>query len=241
MRSLRISLLALCLGLLIAADASAQQAGWWDWIGTTVGQDENRRRGDGRVVVRDRDDRHERRDQDVRRRRAERHDDDDDDDWDDDDRHERRDGKYDRQDRNARKNKHRRKGNAPAFCRNGQGHPVHGRQWCIDKGYGLGNDGWYGQRRPTMERERSLEDIIFRRRGGTSDGRVMRRNTLEDILGRTVLGRLGAGRNVEGRWVPTNQRGAYALQLRSGGAPLAELTDYNGDGRVDLALVSRRR
>jgi hypothetical protein len=25
----------------------------------------------------------------------------------------------------------------PPFCRNGQGHPVHGRQWCVDKGYGL--------------------------------------------------------------------------------------------------------
>lgn len=32
-----------------------------------------------------------------------------------------------------------RRGNGPPFCRNGQGHPVHGRQWCIDKGWGLGN------------------------------------------------------------------------------------------------------
>lgn len=28
----------------------------------------------------------------------------------------------------------------PAFCRNGQGHPVHGMRWCRDKGFG--NDRW---------------------------------------------------------------------------------------------------
>jgi hypothetical protein len=28
---------------------------------------------------------------------------------------------------------------APSFCRNGSGHPVHGRRWCIEKGYGLGD------------------------------------------------------------------------------------------------------
>jgi hypothetical protein len=28
------------------------------------------------------------------------------------------------------------KGNGPAFCRNGQGHPVHGWEWCEDKGWG---------------------------------------------------------------------------------------------------------
>jgi hypothetical protein len=27
---------------------------------------------------------------------------------------------------------------SPAFCRSGAGHPVHGRSWCIDKGFGLG-------------------------------------------------------------------------------------------------------
>lgn len=28
---------------------------------------------------------------------------------------------------------------APAFCRSGAGHPVHGRRWCLDKGFGLGD------------------------------------------------------------------------------------------------------
>ena len=31
------------------------------------------------------------------------------------------------------------KGNGPAFCRNGQGHPVHGWQWCEDKGWDRSN------------------------------------------------------------------------------------------------------
>jgi hypothetical protein len=29
-------------------------------------------------------------------------------------------------------------GGGPKFCQNGQGHPVHGRQWCVDHGFGLG-------------------------------------------------------------------------------------------------------
>lgn len=27
----------------------------------------------------------------------------------------------------------------PAFCRNGQGHPVHGQRWCYDRGFGSGS------------------------------------------------------------------------------------------------------
>ena len=29
------------------------------------------------------------------------------------------------------------KGGAPSFCRSGAGHPNWGRQWCLDKGFGL--------------------------------------------------------------------------------------------------------
>lgn len=43
-------------------------------------------------------------------------------------------GDYDRGD-------DRRAERGPPFCRNGQGHPVHGMQWCRDKGFG-GNGGW---------------------------------------------------------------------------------------------------
>ena len=32
----------------------------------------------------------------------------------------------------------RERGRGPAFCRNGEGHPVWGREWCLEKGFGLG-------------------------------------------------------------------------------------------------------
>lgn len=31
-----------------------------------------------------------------------------------------------------------RNGHGPPFCRSGAGHPVHGRAWCLEKGWGLG-------------------------------------------------------------------------------------------------------
>lgn len=34
----------------------------------------------------------------------------------------------------------RRESRGPEFCRNGQGHPVHGMQWCRDKGFGQDRD-----------------------------------------------------------------------------------------------------
>lgn len=33
----------------------------------------------------------------------------------------------------------RGRGNGPPFCRSGAGHPVHGRRWCLEKGWGLGS------------------------------------------------------------------------------------------------------
>ena len=32
-----------------------------------------------------------------------------------------------------------RNGRGPAFCRSGEGHPVFGRRWCLEKGFGLGD------------------------------------------------------------------------------------------------------
>lgn len=34
-----------------------------------------------------------------------------------------------------------RRGRGPAFCRSGAGHPVFGRRWCLEKGFGLGSRG----------------------------------------------------------------------------------------------------
>lgn len=61
----------------------------------------------------------------------------------------------------------RARGRGPAFCRSGAGHPVHGRRWCLQKGFGLGG--------------LSLEDIIFRaQRRDRSNASVI--DILEDVL-----------------------------------------------------------
>jgi hypothetical protein len=137
--------------------------------------------------------------------------------------YERRDDRYDRNDRYDRK--------GPAFCRNGQGHPVKGRQWCRDKGFGLGRDS-----------SRDIwGDVIFRDR--RYDNRQLNRSTLGDILGSVVLGRFDSyGRSyygngsLNGRWLDSR---ASVLQLYMGSTPIARLIDTNRDGRVDNVSLLR--
>lgn len=128
----------------------------------------------------------------------------------------------------------------PAFCRSGEGHPVFGRQWCRDKGFGVGSGS-------VRWEDRGWEDVIFggprerQRRIGTTD-----RGGLVDILGDRVYRRLvdenrrlGGREPLSGRWI--NPGGvANVLQVRSGSIPVAELSDLDGDGRVDAVLVPRR-
>jgi hypothetical protein len=151
-------------------------------------------------------------------------------------------GRDDRRQGNARRGQGNARG-GPPFCQNGQGHPVHGRPWCRDKGFGLGG-GVLGTRWDT----RSWDDVVLRAPRGT-DRRsgVMDRGGLIDVVGDVVFGRLtaegsrmGATGPLTGRWLHTNS-GAAVLQVRSGGIPVAELTDLNGNGRVDAVLISRSR
>jgi hypothetical protein len=128
-----------------------------------------------------------------------------------------------------------RQGQGPPFCRgNGRGHPVHGPEWCRAKGWEAtwSRGGW--------------EDVILRnpRRGGR--GGVYERDTLSDILGQVVFGRLenqrrrvGASGPMQGRWVQ-GRDGAQVLQIRAGGIPIAEFTDLNGNGRADVVLLNSR-
>ena len=119
----------------------------------------------------------------------------------------------------------------PAFCRSGEGHPVHGRRWCRDKGFGLG-------------RERSRDiwgDIVYRDR--RYDNRRMNRSTLENILGSVVLGRFDTygrsyygNQSLNGRWLDNR---ASVLQLYMGSVPIARLIDTNRDGRVDNVSLLR--
>jgi hypothetical protein len=125
-----------------------------------------------------------------------------------------------------------RQGHGPPFCRNGQGHPVHGRAWCRAKGWSAtwGRSGW--------------DDVGVRVPRDRRPGGVVEQGTLADVLGRVILGRvddrrqrLGVDAPMQGRWLVTPE-GAHVLQVRAGGVPLAEFTDLDGDGRVDLVLLN---
>lgn len=125
---------------------------------------------------------------------------------------------------------------SPAFCRSGAGHPNWGRQWCIDKGFGLGND---NDRR--WGRAVSVQDVILRRTNTTGD---LTRDVLTSVLGDIVVNRLAAHAitlglvdPLVGRWAvePTGRR---VLLVNSGTVPVAEVVDSNEDDRADVLLVA---
>jgi hypothetical protein len=60
-------------------------------------------------------------------------------------------------DAQGRGNGKAKKGNGPAFCRNGQGHPVHGWEWCRQKGWDGGAVNYPGSRtRTAVPRQRDV-------------------------------------------------------------------------------------
>jgi len=139
-------------------------------------------------------------------------------------------------DGHAQRGQQRGQQRGPQFCENGQGHPVHGRTWCVQKGFGLGSAVWHRV---------GWGDVVTRsgRRSGTVD-----RRGLLDTLGSVVLGRLETQRGnqrapLSGRWRPA-EGGGHVLQIFAGSTPLAELADFTGNGRFDMILVNdgqRRR
>lgn len=219
---------AAALGLLlvagIAAPGAAQQRNetWWDWVMPVVLEGQELRTSRGQVVVVD---------PEKLRARVERR------------------GERGAAGRRAGRDGHPRDftrrgrgqpAGSPAFCRSGAGHPVHGRRWCLEKGFGLGEPLWRRGRRGGGP----LEEIIFRIPGGERRRGDLERSDLVDILGEVVFGRIaeeGARTGVQGpiagRWLEA-EGGARILQLRVGSAPLAELTDLDGDGRVDVLLLN---
>ncbi len=137
-----------------------------------------------------------------------------------------------------------RGGRGPAFCRNGEGHPTKGRQWCVDKGFGLGGGGLLNG---VWQEDRGWGDIILGRTAPrTRSGSVLSQGGLRDVLGSVILGRLqgaqqrlGARAPLQGRWLREGDR-SLVLQVRSGSRPVAEFTDLNGDGRADVVLIARQ-
>jgi hypothetical protein len=126
---------------------------------------------------------------------------------------------------------------SPAFCASGTGHPVWGREWCIDKGFGLGGGSVLWSRG-------TVDDVIFRRRGDRDrvDG-----GSLEEVLGEIVFNRLalhalalGYDEPIKGLWVaePTGPR---LLRVYSGEVPVAELMDADRDDRVEIIYVAQHR
>jgi hypothetical protein len=125
-------------------------------------------------------------------------------------------------------------GNAPAFCRSGEGHPVWGREWCLERGFGLGSPaGWIWSRT-------SVDDVVFRRR---MDRERLGRDVLVDVLGDVVFGRLalhalsvGHADPLRGVWIAQPDAPAV-LQIYSGDVAIAELVDLNRNGRADVLYV----
>jgi hypothetical protein len=128
----------------------------------------------------------------------------------------------------------RPRGNAPAFCRSGEGHPVWGREWCLNKGFGLGS------RQGTLWSRGIIDDVIFRRYD--YDTRLDRGGLL-GVLGDLVLGRLalqavtlGYDQPLVGMWVaePSSPR---LLRVYSGPYPVAEFVDTDYDNRPEILYV----
>lgn len=128
----------------------------------------------------------------------------------------------------------------PAFCRSGAGHPNWGRQWCVDKGFGLGSESDIRWGRTTS----SVGDIVFGEQ--IVDKQTLLRDALIATVGPVVLDRLGLHaltlgytEPVTGVWVaqPTGPR---VLMLNSGAYPIAEVVDTNRDNRADLMVVALR-
>ena len=134
--------------------------------------------------------------------------------------------------------KETQKKGAPSFCRSGAGHPVWGRQWCIDKGFGLGDD--QGVR---WGRAVDLNNVVFRSQPTTS---ILARDVLLGVLGDVVFNRLathaitlGLAEPLAGRWIG-EPVGPRVLLLTSGDRPVAEIVDVNRDNRAEMLVVALR-
>lgn len=117
----------------------------------------------------------------------------------------------------------------PSFCRSGAGHPVYGRSWCVDKGFGLGTTRWGNA---------GWGDVVLGRT--TTRTGTVSSGTLSDVLGRVIFGRLQTQSNggaLTGNWV-TSSAGPLILQVNSGGRPIAEFVDRNRDGRAEVVMLN---
>jgi hypothetical protein len=127
---------------------------------------------------------------------------------------------------------------SPAFCRSGEGHPVWGRDLCLDKGFGLG-----AYRDYRWGRTSDVGRIVFPG-GGLATNLIG--SALESVIGTSAYNRLalhavtlGLVEPLTGYWVP-DDTGPRVLMVNSGGLPVAEFVDVNRDNSVDKLLVALR-
>lgn len=127
---------------------------------------------------------------------------------------------------------------APSFCRSGEGHPVWGRQWCVDKGFGIGTS-----RDLRWGRTTDLRDVRFREEPTTQR---LTRAALAALLGDDAVDRLalhavtmGLVDPLVGTW-RTEATGPRVLLVNAGDYPVAEIVDVNRDRRGDVMLVALR-
>jgi hypothetical protein len=127
------------------------------------------------------------------------------------------------------------KSDAPSFCRSGAGHPVWGRQWCIDKGFGLGAEN------DIRWATTPVSNIVFAQEPTTEQ--LITTAVLRQVLGATAFDRLathaitlGLVNPLTATWLgqPTGSRTLY---VQSGTYPIAEFVDANRDGRPETMLV----
>jgi hypothetical protein len=126
-------------------------------------------------------------------------------------------------------------GNAPAFCRSGEGHPVWGREWCLMQGFGLGSP------RDMIWSRARVDDVVFVR---VVDSPRLTRPTLVEVLGDVVFNRLavhalslGFTEPLQGIWVVEPAPAPRILRIQAGDFVLAELVDLDRSNRVDVLYV----
>lgn len=127
--------------------------------------------------------------------------------------------------------------NGPSFCRSGAGHPVYGRQWCLEKGHGLGTSIWHHAHVGKVVFGRVPKGRIESPRLGAREvAEILTDVVLDEIFGKSHydLDRAQLG----GTWRGGSTEGILVLEVLSGGAPVAELTDSDLDGEVDVVLVA---
>lgn len=213
-------LAATLLGAVAPLPAEALQAAshWWEWAAPYLAGGTSIRTSRGTVITipdRRKDWERDRRDRDRRDRERDRR---------------RFDDRYDR---------------GPAFCRSGEGHPVFGYRWCVERGYGL--PGRVEHRRAPAWRRGDWGKVIIIYPRHYRAGTVVTHAELIDILGLVSFRRfesyargLAPGTRLAGRWYQPPGFSARVLQIHAGGVPIAELTDLDHDGVVDILLLNGR-